>query len=62
VVVVDHEPKQVQQPGNLVPVSAWEGTNRADSALLDLIPFLECTPGSWPSACVLDRSPDLCGG
>ena len=44
VVVVDHDPKQVQlHPENLVRVPKWDGTNKQDSALLDIIPFLECT-------------------
>lgn len=46
VIVLDDDPKCVQlQPENHLPVKPWKGTTPydEDSALLDLIPLLECT-------------------
>lgn len=39
------------QPENSVPIKPWQG-EQDDTALLDLIPFLECKHSTCKSICV----------
>ncbi|CAI7848639.1 unnamed protein product, partial [Closterium sp. NIES-54] len=48
VIYISSLPESVLQKENLVPLSAWKDTG-ADTALLDLLPFLECVARQRPA-------------